>query len=163
MGTSHRSDSSHRKAGQRGGEVTRERYGAEHYQDIGARGGRTTMERHADEFGEYRKRGGETTRRRYGKKHYRTLARASAVTRQAATACRDAVIACLLDDGWKIPTIIRLTLDDLPRLGKYLSLGLKDYLDQERPETQSRNLFVSKSGRPLTLANTYNVMKRRRG
>ena len=41
---------------------------------------------------------------------------------------RDAAIARLLDDGWKIPSIIRLTLDDLPRLKKYMRHGLEEYV-----------------------------------
>ena len=38
--------------------------------------------------------------------------------------------------------------------------GLGTYLEDERPETDSEYLFVSQSGRPLSLANTYTVMKR---
>jgi hypothetical protein len=68
----------------------------------------------------------------------------------------------MLDDGWKIPTIIGLTWEDLPRLDKYLSNGLGEYLAQERPATNSEHLFVSRSGKPLGLANTYAVMKRYR-
>ena len=68
----------------------------------------------------------------------------------------------MLDDGWKIPTIIGLKWDDLPRLGKYLSNGLGEYLEQERPDTDVAHLFVSRSGKPLGLANTYAVMKRYR-
>ena len=157
-----RSGSARRKAGRRGGQATRAKYGAAHYREIGARGGRVTMTRHADEYHVLRVRGGQATKRRYGAAHYRALARRSAAARQAVTAGRDAVIGKLLDDGWKIPTIIKLTLDDVPRLRKYLSRGLQDYLDNERPATASPQLFVSKTGRPLTLANTYNVMRRRK-
>ena len=148
-----------RRAGQLGGQATREKYGLEHYQTIGSLGGQATMSRHAGEYAVYRLRGGQTTKRRYGREHFRELARRSAETRQAATSQRDTVIQEMLDDGWKIPTIIQLTSDDLPELKKYLRNGLGDYLKAERPETDSPNLFVSKSGRPLALANTYKVMK----
>jgi hypothetical protein len=151
--------SSRQRAGQLGGETTREKYGVEHYQSIGSLGGQTTMARHAKQYADIRRRGGQATRRRYGHKHFRELARRSAQTRQAATSERDAVMREMLDDGWKIPTLIQLTFDDLPELKKYLRNGLGHYLKNERPDTISPNLFVSKSGRPLTLANTYKVMQ----
>ena len=87
------------------------------------------------------------------------MAQRSAEVRQAATSKRDLVIQEMLDDGWKIPTIIQLTLDDVPKLKKYLRNGLGHYLKDERPDTESSALFVSKTGRPLTLANTYKVMR----
>jgi hypothetical protein len=68
----------------------------------------------------------------------------------------------MLDDGWKIPTIIGLTWEDLPRLKEYLNNGLGEYLEQERPDSDSEHLLVSGSGKPLGLANTYAVMKRYR-
>lgn len=148
-----------RAAGQRGGTATREKYGSEHYRAIGRVGGQTTMERHGEEYAALRQRGGQTTRQRYGRQHFKDLARKSAQTRQAATSRRDTVILEMLADGWKIPTIIQLTMDDLPDLKKYLSNGLGKYLKTERPETDSPFLFVSKSGNPLTLANTYKVMR----
>ncbi len=154
--------SSRRRAGQRGGKATREKYGLEHYHIIGSLGGQATMSRHAGEYAVYWRQGGQATKRRYGREHFRELARRSAEIRQAATAQRDAVIRDMLADGWKIPTIIQLTFDDLPELRKYLRNGLGHYLKAERPETDSPNLFVSKSGRPLTPANTYKVMNGRK-
>lgn len=151
--------SARKRAGQLGGETTLEKYGVEHYQSIGSLGGQTTMSRHAETYDELRRRGGRATKRRYGQKHFRDLARRSAQSRQAATSKRDAVMREMLDDGWKIPTLIQLTFDDLPELKKYVRNGLGHYLKNERPETDSPNLFVSKSGRPLTLANTYKVMQ----
>ncbi|CAG0927058.1 Glucose starvation-inducible protein B [Thermoflexales bacterium] len=148
-----------RRAGQLGGAATREKYGVTHYQSIGSLGGQATMERHADEYAALRQRGGQTTRRRYGRQHFKDLARKSAETRQAATAKRDTVIVEMLADGWRIPTIIQLTFDDLPDLKKYLRNGLGKYLKTERPDSDSPYLFVSKSGKPLTLANTYKVMR----
>ncbi len=146
-------------AGRQGGSATLENHGLDHFRAIGALGGQATMQRHADEFAEVWQRGGLTTRRRYGRAHYRELAQRSAEVRQAATSKRDLVIREMLDDGWKIPTIIQLTLDDVPKLKKYLGNGLGHYLREERPDTDSTTLFVSKSGRPLTLANTYKVMR----
>lgn len=150
-----------RRSGQLGGTATREKYGVEHYQSIGRLGGQATMERHADEYAALRQRGGQTTRRRYGRQHFKDLARKSAETRQAATSRRDTVIVEMLADGWKIPTIIQLTFDDLPDLKKYLRNGLGKYLKTERPTSDSPYLFVSKSGNPLTLANTYKVIRAR--
>ena len=150
--------SSRQRAGRSGGQATREKYGLEHYRTIGSLGGRTTMSLHADEYAVYRRRGGQSTMRLYGRGHFRYLARRSAETRQDATSQRDAVILEMIDDGWKIPTIIQLTFDDLPELRKYLRNGLATYLKSERPKTDSPNLFVSKSGQALTLANTYKVM-----
>lgn len=148
-----------RRAGQLGGTSTREKYGVEHFQSIGRLGGHATMERHADEYATHRQLGGQTTKRRYGRQHFQDLARKSAETRQAATSKRDTVIVEMLADGWKIPTIIQLTFDDLPDLKKYLRNGLGKYLKTERPDCDSPNLFVSKSGKPLTLANTYKVIR----
>jgi len=159
MPGSRKTNSSRRRAGQLGGKTTCEKYGLDHYRAIGSLGGRETMARHAGEYDVYRRRGGQATKRRYGREHFRKLARRSAETRQAATSQRDAVIGEMLADGWKIPTIIQLTFDDLPGLRTYLRNGLGHYLTSERPETDSPNLFVSKSGRPLTLANTYKVMQ----
>ncbi len=162
MPTSPKTNSSRRQAGQLGGKTTCEKYGLDHYRAIGSLGGRTTMARHAREYAVYRRRGGQATKRRYGREHFRRLARRSAETRQAATSQRDAVLLDMLADGWKIPTIVQLTFDDLPELRKYLRNGLGHYLQSERPETDSPNLFVSKSGRPLTLANTYKVMQHKK-
>ncbi len=151
--------SARRRAGQLGGAATCAKYGVEHYQAIGSLGGQATMERHADEFAAHRRLGGQTTKRRYGRRHFKELARKSAATRQAETSKRDTVIVEMLADGWKIPTIIQLTFADLPDLKKYLRNGLGKYLKSERPASASPNLFVSKSGKPLTLANTYKVMR----
>ncbi len=163
MPSSPKANSSQRRAGRLGGHATRKKYGLKHYRTIGSLGGRATMARHAGEYAAYRRRGGQTTRRRYGRSHFRELARRSAARRQAATEQRDAVIQEMLADGWKIPTIIQLTFDDLPELKKYQRNGLGTYLKSERPNTDSPHLFVSKSGRPLTLANTYKVIQRKQG
>ncbi len=158
-GSNHHSHAARQRAGQRGGTSTREKYGLEHYRTIGSLGGEATMERHGDEYAAHRQHGGQTTKRRYGRQHFKELAQRSAEVRQAATSERDTVILSMLADGWKIPTIIQLTFDDLPDLKKYLRNGLGKYLNAERPETDSPCLFVSKSGNPLTLANTYKVIR----
>ena len=157
-----KTQSPRQRAGLSGGETTRDKYGMAHYQAIGSLGGKATMARHAAEYAVHRRRGGQATKRRYGREHFRRLARRSAEARQAATLQRDAVIQEMLADGWKIPTIIQMTFDDLPGLMKYLMNGLGHYLQFDRPETESPNLFVSKSGRPLTLANTYKVMQHKK-
>jgi hypothetical protein len=120
------------------------------------------MELHGDRYPEIRRNAGETTKARYGLDHYRQLAVRSASKRQSQNDLRDRAIQNMLDDGWKIPTVISLTWEDLPRLGQYLNNGLGEYLERERPGTDSGHLFVSRGGKPLGLANTYAVMKRRR-
>jgi hypothetical protein len=120
------------------------------------------MELHGDEYREIRRRAGQSTVSKYGREHFRTLAARSARMRQAQNGLRDRAIQNMLDDGWKIPTIVGLTWDDMPRLGKYLENGLGEYLEHERPETDADHLFVSRSGKPLGLANTYAVMRRYR-
>ena len=153
--------SHHKRAGRLGGEATKSRYGDDgFFRRIGALGGRRTMELHGEEYDEIRHFAGRSTRDRYGSDHYRQLAAKSAQVRQASNGLRDQAIQNMLDDGWKIPTVIGLTWEDLPRLGKYLSNGLGEYLDQERPSSDTEHLFVSRSGKPLGLANTYAVMKR---
>lgn len=152
--------SHHKRAGKQGGEKTKSRHGDGFYRQIGALGGRRTMELHGDEYDDIRQRAGESTRDKYGREHYRRLAARSARRRRASNRLRDQAIQNMLDDGWKIPTIIGLTWDDLPRLDKYLHNGLGEYLAQERPSTDAEHLFVSRSGKPLGLANTYTVMKR---
>ena len=156
--------SHHRRAGRKGGRTTKARHGNEgHYQRIGALGGQRTMELHGDRYEKIRQRAGQTTWDRYGLDHYRELAARSAKRRQALNELRDHAIQHLIEDGWKIPTIINLTWEDLPNLGRYLGNGLGEYLEEERPDTDSDHLFVSRSGKPLGLANTYAVMKRYRG
>lgn len=151
----------HKRAGRKGGETTKARHARRgHFRKIGARGGRRTMELHADRYDQIRRRAGTSTRDRYGSEHYQQIAARSAQTRQAQNALRDHAIQHMLEDGWKIPTVINLTWEDLPRLGKYLSNGLGEYLDEERPDSDCDHLFVSRSGKPLGLANTYAVMKR---
>jgi general stress protein YciG len=151
----------HRRAGKRGGQATKAKYGDDgFYQEIGSLGGQRTMELHGDEYDEIRRRAGETTKARYGPEHYQEIAAQSAQTRQAANALREQAIQHMLDDGWKIPTIINLTWEDIPELRKYLNNGLGEYLATERPDTDSEQLFVSRSGKPLGLANTYAVMER---
>jgi hypothetical protein len=155
--------SHHRRAGKRGGETTKARHGDDgFYEDIGSLGGKRTMALHGDDYDEIRRRAGERTKAKYGVEHYQDLAARSAETRQAQNALRDHAIDHLMADGWKIPTIIGLTWEDVPELAQYLADGLGEYLAKERPETDSEHLFVSRSGKPLGLANTYAVMKRYR-
>ncbi len=161
MSGSHKLSAARRRAGRLGGTSTREKHGLAHYQAIGSRGGRATMKLHGADYAAHRRRGGQTTKRRYGCRYFKELARKSAETRQAATAQRDTVMLEMLADGWKIPTLIQLTFDDLPDLKKYLRNGLGAYLKSERPATDSPYLFVSKTGNPLTLANTYKVIRAR--
>ena len=150
----------HVHAGRLGGETTKQRHrDSDFYRQIGAMGGATTMARYGDQYEELRRRGGQTTRERYGDEYYHTIAAKAARVKQDATRLRNEAILALLNDGWKIPTIIKLTLADLPRLDKYMSGSLRRYLD-ERPQTDSEALFVSQSGKPLSLANTYTVMER---
>jgi hypothetical protein len=151
----------HKRAGKLGGEATKARHGDDgFYQRIGALGGKRAMELHPDRYDEIRRHAGQSTSTRYGRDHYRKLAARSARQRQARNELRDQAIQHMLDGGWKIPTIISLTWDDLSRLGEYLHNGLGEYLEGERPDTDCDHLFVSRSGRPLGLANTYAVMKR---
>ncbi|MGD8398829.1 MAG: hypothetical protein PVG11_08220 [Anaerolineae bacterium] len=151
----------HKRAGRRGGETTKRRHADDgFYQRIGALGGKRTMALHGDRYDEIRRRAGRSTRDRYGREYYRRLAARSARKRQSQNELRDRAIQHMIDDGWKIPTIIGLTWQDLPRLQKYLDNGLGEYLDEERPESDSEQLFVSRSGKPLGLANTYAVMRR---
>lgn len=150
----------HKRAGKLGGETTKARHGEDgFYQKIGSLGGSRTMELHGDQYDEIRRRAGKSTRAKYGSKHYRALAARSASQRQAQNALRDQAMQNMLDDGWKIPTIIGLTWNDLPRLDKYLNNGLGEYLENERPDSEDDHLFVSRRGKPLGLANTYKVMK----
>lgn len=150
----------HKRAGKLGGQATKARHEEDgFYQQIGALGGRRTMELHGDQYDEIRRRAGHRTWNCYGTGHYRDLAARSARQRQAQNALRDQAIHNMLEDGWKIPTIISLTRKDLPRLDKYLNNGLGAYLEQERPESDADHLFVSSTGKPLGLANTYKVMK----
>ena len=151
------------RAGKLGGATTKRRYGGNgFYARIGSLGGTATMRLHGQEFTKHRRRGGECTKERYGVEHYRRIGTESARCKQERIRLRSEAMQAMLDDGWKIPTIIKLTWDDLPRLEKYMENGLGTYLEDERPETDSECLFVSQSGRPLSLANTYTVMKRYR-
>jgi hypothetical protein len=153
----------YRQAGKRGGQATKARHGGTgFYRRIGSLGGKRTMELHGDQYDEIRRQAGTSTRRRYGRDHYRELAARSAKKRQAQNRLRDRAIQHLLDDGWKIPTIIGLTWNDIPELTQYLTNGLGEYLAHERPDTDCEHLFVSRSGKQLGLANTYAVMRRYR-
>jgi hypothetical protein len=155
------SSTHHKRAGRLGGEATKARHGDDgFYERIGSQGGRRTMELHQDRYREIRRHAGLSTKAKYGRAHYRTLAAQSAKKRQARNELRDHAIQHMLDDGWKIPSIIGLTWEDLPRLKRYLTNGLGEYLECERPDTNCEQLFVSRSGKPLGLANTYAVMKR---
>jgi hypothetical protein len=148
-------------AGRLGGATTKRRYGDDgFYARIGSLGGTTTMRLHGQEFTEHRRRGGERTKERHGVEHYQRIGTQSARCKQERIRLRNEAMQAMLDDGWKIPTIIKLTWGDLPRLEKYMENGLGTYLEDERPATDSEYLFVSQSGRPLSLANTYTVMKR---
>ncbi len=154
----------HVRAGRIGGQSTKQRHrDTNFYKEIGARGGTTTMARHGADYSERRKKGGETTRERYGESYYHNIAAKAARTKQDATRLRNDAIKALLNEGYKIPTIIKLTLDNLLDDERLQNLAknspLAEYLT-ERPESENRNLFLSQSGKPLSLANTYTVMER---
>src|SRR5918992_3309212 len=64
------------EAGRRGGEVVKERYGAEFYREIGEKGGGAVKERYGPEFySEIGKRGGETVKQERGAEYYSTIGR----------------------------------------------------------------------------------------
>jgi general stress protein YciG len=64
------------EAGRRGGEVVKERYGAEFYREIGEKGGGAVKERYGAEFySEIGKRGGETVKHERGAEYYSTIGR----------------------------------------------------------------------------------------
>jgi general stress protein YciG len=64
------------EAGRRGGEVVKERYGAEFYREIGEKGGGAVKERYGAEFySEIGKRGGETVKQERGAEYYSTIGR----------------------------------------------------------------------------------------
>lgn len=64
------------EAGRRGGEVVKERYGAEFYREIGEKGGGAVKERYGAEFySEIGKRGGETVKQERGPEYYSTIGR----------------------------------------------------------------------------------------
>ena len=161
-------DDYHVRAGRIGGETTKQRHrDSNFYKQIGALGGTTTMARHGQEYNERRKKGGLTTRERYGEEYYQAIAAKAARTKQDATRLRNDAIKALMGAGFKIPTIIKLTLKDLeenPRLQSLMvepGSPLQEYV-QDRLETEADAtlLFVSQSGKPLSLANTYTVMER---
>ena len=150
----------HAEAGRLGGLTTkRNQGGPDFYRRIGSLGGKATMERHGHRYDELRRKGGETTKALHGLQHHQRIAAKSAAIKQARIRSRNEVIAALMADGWKIPTIIKLTLDDLPKLQDRYGELLQRYLS-ERPQSDSNLLFLSQSGKPLTLANTYHVMER---
>lgn len=156
----------HVRAGRIGGETTKERHrDTNFYKQIGSLGGATTMARHGQEYDERRKKGGLTTRERYGEEYYHNIAAKAARTKQDATRLRNEAIKALLAEGFKIPTIIKLTMKHLeedPRLQRLRQVGpLAEYLqDRATDPTTDEHLFVSQSGKPLSLANTYTVMER---
>jgi general stress protein YciG len=157
-------DNYHVRAGRKGGQSTKRRFqDSEFYREIGSKGGSVTMSRHSEEYRERRKKGGETTRERYGDEYYHEIAAKAARSKQENTLLRNEAIKVLLAEGFKIPTIIKLTTRDLEsdlRLKKHLESGpLADYL-KEKPATDNDYLFVSQSGKQLSLANTYTVMSR---
>lgn len=160
----------HVRAGRIGGETTKQRHrDSNFYKQIGSLGGATTMARHGQDYNERRKKGGLTTRERYGEEYYQAIAAKAARTKQDATRLRNEAIKALMGAGFKIPTIIKLTVKDLEenlRLQSLLaaSVPLQEYV-QNRLETESDGglLFVSQSGKPLSLANTYTVMERHKG
>jgi hypothetical protein len=156
----------HVRAGRIGGQTTKQRHrDTNFYKEIGSRGGTTTMSRHGAEYNERRKKGGETTRERYGDEYYHNIAAKAARTKQDATRLRNEAIKTLMLEGYKIPTIIKLTLEDAekdPKIQPLLKKGpLAEYL-AERPQSENPQLFLSQSGKPLSLANTYTVMERHR-
>lgn len=164
-------DDYHVRAGRIGGETTKQRHrDSNFYKQIGALGGTTTMARHGQDYSERRKKGGLTTRERYGEEYYQAIAAKAARTKQDATRLRNDAIKALMAAGFKIPTIIKLTMKDLeenPRLQVLMaepSSPLQFYV-QDRLETEGEFtlLFVSQSGKPLSLANTYTVMERHKG
>jgi len=160
----------HVRAGRIGGETTKQRHrDSNFYKQIGSLGGTTTMARHGQDYSERRKKGGLTTRERYGEEYYQAIAAKAARTKQDATRLRNEAIKILMGAGFKIPTIIKLTVKDLdenPRLQSLVagSSPLQEYV-QNRLETESEGdlLFISQSGKPLSLANTYTVMERHKG
>lgn len=160
----------HVRAGRIGGETTKQRHrDSNFYKQIGSLGGATTMARHGQDYSERRKKGGLTTRERYGEEYYQAIAAKAARTKQDATRLRNEAIKALMAAGFKIPTIIKLTIKDLEENARLQALlgesaALQDYI-QNRLETESdaELLFVSQSGKPLSLANTYTVMERHKG
>lgn len=160
----------HVRAGRIGGETTKQRHrDSNFYKQIGSLGGATTMARHGQEYSERRKKGGLTTRERYGEEYYQAIAAKAARTKQDATRLRNEAIKALMAAGFKIPTIIKLTVKDLdenPRLQTLMgdSSPLQEYVQNRlETETEGELLFVSQSGKPLSLANTYTVMERHKG
>lgn len=158
----------HVRAGRIGGETTKQRHrDSNFYKQIGSLGGATTMARHGQDYSERRKKGGLTTRERYGEEYYQAIAAKAARTKQDATRLRNDAIKALMAAGFKIPTIIKLTVKDLeenPRLQKLMAEpegSLRNYVeDRLEAEGADKLLFVSQSGKPLSLANTYTVMER---
>ena len=155
----------HVRAGRIGGETTKQRHrDSNFYKQIGSLGGATTMARHGHDYDERRKKGGETTRERYGEQYYQTIAAKAARTKQDATRLRNDAIKALMAAGFKIPTIIKLTLKDLqenPRLQPLCVGGpVADYLLDRSPSELGELIFISQSGKPLSLANTYTIMER---
>ena len=160
----------HVRAGRIGGETTKQRHrDSNFYKQIGSLGGATTMARHGQEYSERRKKGGLTTRERYGEEYYQAIAAKAARTKQDATRLRNEAIKALMAAGFKIPTIIKLTVEDIEENSRLQALlgestPLQEYI-QNRLETESdvNLLFISQSGKPLSLANTYTVMERHKG
>jgi hypothetical protein len=158
----------HVRAGRIGGETTKQRHrDSNFYKQIGSLGGATTMARHGQDYSERRKKGGLTTRERYGEEYYQAIAAKAARTKQDATRLRNDAIKALMAAGLKIPTIIPLTLADLaenPRLQKLMAepgSPLRSYVeDRQEADGDVQLLFLSQSGKPLSLANTYTVMER---
>ncbi len=156
----------HVRAGKIGGETTKQRHrDSNFYKQIGSLGGATTMARHGQEYDERRRKGGQTTRERYGEEYYQTIAAKAARTKQDATRLRNDAIKYLMSEGIKIPTIIKLTRKELldnPRFLRLCQSGpLAEYLqDRQMSSDDAELLFVSQSGKPLSLANTYTVMER---
>ncbi len=156
----------HVRAGRIGGETTKQRHrDSNFYKQIGSLGGATTMARHGQEYDERRKKGGLTTRERYGEDYYHNIAAKAARTKQDATRLRNDAIKALMAEGFKIPTIIKLTVKDLDqdlRLQRLRESGPLALYLEDRATTEANNefLFVSQSGKQLSLANTYTVMER---
>lgn len=64
------------EAGRRGGNVVKERYGMEFYDEIGQKGGAATRDKHGAEFyGKIGKKGGKATAAKHGPEFYEKIGR----------------------------------------------------------------------------------------